>query len=344
MMNRGKYCIVLVIGTLTSLAASGQTDPPPMSAIRHEGLVDGRVGDVWKAFTTGEGLRSWMASLAEVDLRVGGKMRVNYDAAGTLGDDKTIENTILAYEPERMIGIKATKPPANFPFPTAIKDMWTVVYFQPVGADRTRVTIVSMGFRESEEAARMREFFDKGNSYTLEKLRDNFARNAGTNEADPLVILHRMVGGEWIFEDKREGGGVFRGRSIIEEGPDGKSLISKGWLGNAGGMSPHHAGQIWRDPESKAVRFQSLDEQGAVATGEIIASGENAVTWDWNMVARGGGHARYRVDMTFKDANHYEFVLHEVKADGTTPERVRVEYARVSEAPEEHRRLKAKTN
>lgn len=33
-----------------------------------------------------------------------------------LGDDQTIENEILAYEPPRMIAFRIHKTPANFPF------------------------------------------------------------------------------------------------------------------------------------------------------------------------------------------------------------------------------------
>jgi len=45
-----------------------------VSPIVSEGLVDAPLAQVWAAFTTGEGLRSWMAPHAEIDLRVGGRM------------------------------------------------------------------------------------------------------------------------------------------------------------------------------------------------------------------------------------------------------------------------------
>ena len=158
--------------------------------------------------------------------------------------------------------------------------------------------------------------------------------------ADALSVLSRLVGGEWVFEDNRPDGGVFRGRSVVEKGPDAKCLIARGWLGDANGMSYHAATQIWRDPESKKVRFQSLDENGALATGEITAKGDDSVSWDWNMVTPEGRRARYRVDMVFSDSDHYEFVLHELKPDKPDAERVRVKYSRVAEAPEAFRKLK----
>ena len=37
-------------------------------------------------------------------------------ANGTIGDSNTIENTILAYDPLRMLALKASKFPAGFPY------------------------------------------------------------------------------------------------------------------------------------------------------------------------------------------------------------------------------------
>jgi uncharacterized protein YndB with AHSA1/START domain len=339
-MSRYFYRASFLTSIIAVASASAQHTSTRKSTLRHEGLIDAPVQEVWKAFTTNDGLKSWMAPLADIDLRVGGKMRVNYSADGVLGDEKTIENTILSYEPQRMFSIQATKPPAGFPFPTAIKSMWTVLYFEPIGADRTRVTITGMGFDDSDESLKMREFFDKGNAHTLEQLRKKFARGRGAAENNALKVLLQLVGGEWIFENKREDGGIFRGRNMTELGPDSKSLLARGWLGNSSGMSFHAATQIWLEPDTNTVRFQNLDEQSGLATGEIVPIGDNAVSWDWNASMPGGRKLRYRVDMVFADADHYEFILHEVKADGLTTERVRVNYARVSEAPEEFRKIR----
>lgn len=144
--------------------------------LRHEAVIDAPVAEVWKAFTTKDGVESWMVAHADIDLRVGGLMRTHYNPKGVLGDDGTIENTILSYEPMHMLSIKATKAPANFPFKDAIKDMWTVLYLDPVGSDKTRVTVVGMGFKPDEQSQKMRTHFDWGNGYTLKKLQERFAK------------------------------------------------------------------------------------------------------------------------------------------------------------------------
>ena len=146
----------------------------------HEGVVNAPAAQVWSAFTTAEGLESWMAAHAKIDLKVGGVMKTQYDPKGTVDDPKAIENTILSYEPMRMLSFKVTKAPDGFPFPNAIKNMWTVVYFTPEGDSATRVREVSMGFGSDDESKKMREFFNRGNAFTLQRLQKRFAPKTDT--------------------------------------------------------------------------------------------------------------------------------------------------------------------
>jgi len=74
-----------------------------------------------------------------------------------------------------MLSISVTKAPEGFPFPNAVKAMWTVIYFEAVGPQATRVRIVGLGFGADEESKRMRAFFDRGNALTLKRLQERFA-------------------------------------------------------------------------------------------------------------------------------------------------------------------------
>jgi uncharacterized protein YndB with AHSA1/START domain len=138
--------------------------------------IDAPLADCWKAYTTKEGLEAWCVAHAEIDLRVGGLMRTHYDPAGRLGDDNTIENEILSFDPERMISLRVRKAPAGFPFQRAIRSMWTVLYFDAVGEGKTRVTCRSLGFGADDESQKMRAFFREGNAHTLSELRKHLSR------------------------------------------------------------------------------------------------------------------------------------------------------------------------
>lgn len=141
-----------------------------------ERVIEAPVADVWMAWTTSDGLASWLAPHADTDLRLGGRMRTHYDPAGVLGDPATIENEILAFDPEHMLAIRVAKAPAEFPFREIVGSMWTVLYFTPVSDARTHVRVVGLGFAEDARSQQMRQFFERGNAYTLEQLSKHFER------------------------------------------------------------------------------------------------------------------------------------------------------------------------
>ena len=160
--------------TLDAQAVTASSSARDTSAIVAEAVIDAPVDAVWNAWASGDGLRSWLAPHADIDLRVGGRMRTNYGAQGSLGDPQTIENTILSLDPKRMLSIQVSRVPDGFPFPNAVKHMWTVMYFEPVGSDRTRLRVVGLGFQPDDESQRMRAFFERGNATTLQQLQRRF--------------------------------------------------------------------------------------------------------------------------------------------------------------------------
>jgi uncharacterized protein YndB with AHSA1/START domain len=157
---------------LVSIAAVNALSPVVAEDSREvfEYEIDAGIDDVWQAFTTTKGLQSWVTQLAEIDFRVGGKWRANYNPEGELGDPTTIENTILSFDPKRMLSLKATTFPEGFPFVEAAKEAWTVFYFSPLSTSQTRITVVGLGYNESEQSQKMRSFFAEANAYSLNEL------------------------------------------------------------------------------------------------------------------------------------------------------------------------------
>jgi len=176
------------MNTLIALVALASQDPVVRQAddmlnlatadqpLVHSAVIDATVKDVWKAFTTTDGIKSWMVAEGDVDLRIGGKIRTGYRAGTDLNGPNAIENTIIAFDPERMLAIRNTKAPETFPFKKAISEVWTVVYFDAVGKDQTRVTSKMLGYRREDESIRMRRFFMDGNKQTLAELAKHFAK------------------------------------------------------------------------------------------------------------------------------------------------------------------------
>ena len=139
-----------------------------------EGVINAPPAEVWKVWSTSEGYKLVGVAKAEVDLRIGGLIRSRYSAQGELGDEETIENRILAFEPQRMIAIQIARPPKSFRFKEAWKKTWTVVTLTDLGGGRTHLRVASLGYGTDPESKEMRKFFEAGNGSTLKLLQKEF--------------------------------------------------------------------------------------------------------------------------------------------------------------------------
>lgn len=157
---------------LSLIAPLGAQTPP--GAIVTEAVVKAPPNEVWRAWTTKEGIESWMVRKTDIDLRVGGRWRTSYSAESNLDDERAIHHTVLALDPERMLAFRTIKAPQGFPFPEAIAETWTVVYLEPAGADGTKVSIRMLGYRDNAEMREMHAFFERGNRITLDSLVKRF--------------------------------------------------------------------------------------------------------------------------------------------------------------------------
>lgn len=377
-----KFTSMALAITIASSVHAGRT-------LVNEADIDASPTEVWNAWTTEDGFTSWAVAKAKIDLRVGGDMIISYAAAGTLDDDSTIINRILAFEPERMLSVQNVRAPKAFKNAELFQDTWTVMYLEPLGpipgpgAVRTHVRIVGMGYGDGPQWDEIYNKFKVGNAYTLKKLQEKFApptsepndaADAKTESSEPAIdannviasdsetfisdpqavmaVLNRLVGGEWIHDGQTPDGKVFLVRNILERGPDGVSIVGKGWLGNAEGMSPHQSTQIFRqapDPRprngssadaTQRVVFHAIDEHSSVSEGDIVLVDAQTVQWNWNLQALDGQHATFRVRMKFANNDHYQFTLAMQGDNGQWTQMVDAAFERVSEVPEKFRKLK----
>ncbi len=150
----------------------------------NEGVVNAPPSEVWKVLSTPEGFKALGVAHADMDFRVGGLIRSHYKPEGVLGDDGTIQNRILAFEPQRMLAIQIDRPPKSFPFKNAWKKTWTVITLTDLGDGRTRVRIASMGYGSDEESQAMRRFFETGNDWTIKSMQAHFGAAGPRQESN----------------------------------------------------------------------------------------------------------------------------------------------------------------
>lgn len=159
-------------------AAPTASAPVNTDPLVTEAELDAPVRKVWDVFTTDEGFKNFGAAQAHIDLRVGGKIQSHYNPQGVLGDEGTIENTIIAYEPEHVFAFRISKPPKGFPFMNAFQTVWSVATMTDLGDGRTHLRLAMCGYTADDESQQMRRFFDQGNAWVMEKLKQNLAGGA----------------------------------------------------------------------------------------------------------------------------------------------------------------------
>ena len=291
--------------------------------LRHEAVVDAPVEKVWAALTTKKGIESWMVAQGEIDLRIGGKMLTHYDPKGVIGDDNTIENTILSFEPDRMLSIKATRPPKNFPFKMAIDNMWTVLRLEPVGTAQTRVTCTGMGFKDDEESQKMRQFFDQGNEWTIKKLQELFApaeKESAGNEASEfnmlgktpekglehgdLTSLNPLIG-TWEAVEDKAGGGRFHSRVVYEKSLGGKVVNARSYVIKDGESSLVYETVFgWHPKECRPI-WRSYSAWGSLYDGSLKRDGDT-LTFEWDGFLK-DKTVCYRQTIKLAGANRYDW-------------------------------------
>lgn len=143
--------------------------------LRHEIVVDAALSKVWKAFTTPDEMRHFLAPVIALDLRPGGIWEASYDPDGEIGTPGNIQNEVLSFLPEQMLSIRIKSTPPQFPHAAVGKAVWTVLMFEDIGGGKTRVTISMLPWKSGEGWDMLYKFFDGGNALTLQRARDYFA-------------------------------------------------------------------------------------------------------------------------------------------------------------------------
>ncbi len=109
-----------------------------------EGLVDAPRSEVWRAWTTSEGVESFFGPQANVDLRPGGPFEVLFMTDGPLGLRGADDCKILSFKPEEMLSFTWNAPPQ---YPNARREhTFVVLELEDAPGGETHVTLTHLGW------------------------------------------------------------------------------------------------------------------------------------------------------------------------------------------------------
>jgi uncharacterized protein YndB with AHSA1/START domain len=176
-----RFPVVLAVLCLAALplrghAAGGAPAAAGSGDYVHEAIINGPADVVWRLLTTKQGMESWLAPQADVDLKVGGLVRTHQDPKGTLGDPQTLVNRVLALDPGKKFAFRVDRAPEGFPLGQFIVGTWYDVVLDPISHGRTRIRCVGHGFPPGPAAFALKPAFDKGTELVLAELAKAVAR------------------------------------------------------------------------------------------------------------------------------------------------------------------------
>lgn len=143
----------------------------PELVLIQELTVEARIDSVWNAYTTKKGMENWAVPLAEIDLKVGGSIKTNYNEQGRIGDSTTIVTHIINYVPKRLITLQA-EISDNFPefMKDDAKDFYNVVYYDELDNGHTDIKSFGIGYKNTPKYLSLMNYFIQANEKTLMNL------------------------------------------------------------------------------------------------------------------------------------------------------------------------------
>jgi uncharacterized protein YndB with AHSA1/START domain len=140
--------------------------------IRKEVAVSAGLDQVWKAWTTLEGITTFFAPEARVELAIGGRYEMLFDLDAPPGSQGSEDCRVLSYLPGEMLSFDWSAPPQ---FPTVRRERtWVVVQLGPQPEGTTMVRLTHLGWREGDEWERVFAYFTRAWDVVLARLAHRF--------------------------------------------------------------------------------------------------------------------------------------------------------------------------
>src|SRR5688500_14045756 len=144
------------------------------STLSHVVIVPASPEQVWEAFPTVDGWKTWAVPVAWSEPEQPQVIETSYNPAAKPGDAMNIENEFTARVPGQKLVFHTIKAPAGFPHFDALRRVTQTFELTPDG-NGTRVSLTGTGYTNDEPGQAVLAFFKGGNRVSLEMLRDRFA-------------------------------------------------------------------------------------------------------------------------------------------------------------------------
>lgn len=141
-------------------------------AISEKVTVKANVNDVWRAWTTSAGIKTFFAPDAHVELKVDGPFQIYIDPTGEPGMKGADDMRIIGFQENKMLTFNWNAPPS---LPEARKQRTVVIVrFESRGEALTDVSLTHIGWGEGGEWDKAHAYFSRSWPNVLKNLKKRF--------------------------------------------------------------------------------------------------------------------------------------------------------------------------
>lgn len=184
------YDIILLTLLLPLANVSGQTsrgDAMLPLSIEKEVIVNAPRSEVWKVWTTPEGITTFFGQAADIELRHRGPFEIYFDLEQPEGTRGSEGCEVLSWLDQEMLSF-TWNAPSNF-LDVRIQRSFVVLQFSDEGQGKTKLKLTHSGFGDSEQWKEVHAYFDNAWDFVLTNLVSRFdggeVREGNAYKAEP---------------------------------------------------------------------------------------------------------------------------------------------------------------
>lgn len=280
-----------------------------------EAVMSAPVADVWKMWTTVEGIKSFGVGGAHVELRAGGAYEWYFMPDAPPGQRGAEGCTVLAYLPEKMLAFTWNAPPAIPTLREAGAKSNVVVMLEELPGGRTRVRLHQLGYGTGEDWDKYYAYFEKAWPTVLSWMKKKWDEEegaAGAAAAKGMAALEPLIG-TWTTSGDWDGseGGI---RVVYGWGLNRRSVHVQSYRTSQGVEAQAYETVVTWHPRDRQYVFRSVSADGGLFDGVAAWMGDT-LHWQWDGFSGDRVHTfRQAVRPVGSDA--YEWTVQARTADG----------------------------
>ena len=146
---------------------------PHARAVRKEVVVTAPLADVWRSWTTSEGIKGFLGVNSRIELDIGGAFEMYFAPDAPEGQRGGETCKVLSYLPQRMLSFSWNAPP-DFGHLRG-KHTWVVLEFQELDGGKVNVRLTHLGWGQGDDWNKLYDYFDRAWGGVLGALEARFA-------------------------------------------------------------------------------------------------------------------------------------------------------------------------